>query len=355
MAAEKVLQKVSKKVLQKPLGSAIECQQQKMTSAGQQPKGAPRLGSFRFSWVKGLTFSITLFCVKRFARFLLLVVIALTASLYPGSSYAGADAGAMKVLQVSSAEQDFPVRQVMVWTPPLNGLDPNLLPVIYFLHGWPGSPEGIAGALIPPILKSIQSGAKPFIAVFPDGNAKSHIDSEWADSSDKKAMIETWLTTEVIAAVEGDHKRDRLSRALSGFSMGGYGAAIIALHHPELYSQVLPIAAYYKVDDLTAAFATYQSILFQTPSNFLKVSSQERWALSEGSSDFTSLVRGQALSWSKLLKASKAENTIFFYAGGHSYIDVAKNMSKLIAWLKWPASAFTPLVAPTAVPSPLTP
>ncbi len=293
--------------------------------------------------------------MKRIASFLLLAALALNAFLHSGSSNAAADTGTMKALQVSSAEQDFPVRKVLVWTPPLNGLDPNLLPVIYFLHGWPGSPEGIAGALVPSILKSIQGGAKPFIAAFPDGNAKSHIDSEWADSSDKKAMIETWLTTEVISAVEGDQKRDRLSRAISGFSMGGYGAAIIALHHPELYSQVLPIAAYYKVDDLTGAFATYQSILHQTPSKFLKVSSQERWALSEGSFDFTVLIRGQALIWSKLLKANKAENTVFFYAGGHSYIDAAKNMNKLIAWLKWPTSSFVPLVVTPTMPASVSP
>jgi S-formylglutathione hydrolase FrmB len=94
------------------------------------------------------------------------------------------------------------------------------------LHGWPGSPESMISGIVVPLAKAFAKGAKPFIAVFPDGNAKTHADSEWADSYDKKAMVETWITTRVIPAVESSRIRTSHERAIMGFSMGGYGAAI---------------------------------------------------------------------------------------------------------------------------------
>lgn len=46
------------------------------------------------------------------------------------------------------------------------------LPIVYFLHGWPGSPLSMIYSIVPALDKAFQGGADPFIAVFPDGNAK---------------------------------------------------------------------------------------------------------------------------------------------------------------------------------------
>ena len=181
------------------------------------------------------------------------------------------DLGKLVHLRIASHESDYPIRDVYVLTPTLKGIDPVTLPVVYMLHGWSGSPAGMISAVQRPLALTFSQGTKPFIAVFPDGNAKTHPDSEWADSSDKKAMVETWLTTKVIPVVEAGRIRSNSERAIFGFSMGGYGAAIIALHHPKLFGQVVSISGYFITDDITEAFSGAKKIAYQSPSTFLKV------------------------------------------------------------------------------------
>lgn len=251
-------------------------------------------------------------------------------------------------MKVSSPEVDCPSRELFKWTPPLGNLDPQTLPVVYFLHGWPGSPASMLSSTTAQLLASFKAGAKPFIAVFPDGNAKSHIDSEWADSSDGAAMIETWLTTNAITAVEGSRIRSRDERAIVGFSMGGYGASIIALHHPDLYGQVVSLAGYFQVDDLTGAFKGSVKIASQSPANFMNSARKLRWFLAEAKDDFTIPIHGQMAAWSKKLLALKIPTSTNAPTGGHSFIFVAKEAPLFVRWFVW-AAASTPI--PTPLPS----
>jgi S-formylglutathione hydrolase FrmB len=239
-------------------------------------------------------------------------------------------------LRIASPEIDYPVRDVYVWTPPLGKLKRSSLPVVYMLHGWPGSPSSMISAVVQPLTAAFTKGAKPFIAVFPDGNAKTHADSEWADSYDKKAMIETWITTKVIPVVELDRRRTKKERAIVGFSMGGYGAAIIGLHHPQLFSQIATLAGYFIPDDLTDAFGSTKKIAIQTPSNYLKIAKQTTWFLSEPKDDYTAVIRGQAARWAKKIKSAKAKYVLRPGSGGHSFIFVGKEMPVLAKWFKWP-------------------
>ncbi|TRZ86747.1 MAG: hypothetical protein D4R83_04025, partial [Streptomycetaceae bacterium] len=266
-------------------------------------------------------------------------------------------------IKVNSTETDIPIRSVWVLTPAVSPEQIDLLPVVYMLHGWPGTPQGLISGVKSALLTEFTKGAAPFIAVFPDGNAITHADSEWADSSDGRAKIETWLTTSVIQTVEAKNIRTRDDRAIMGFSMGGYGAAIIGLHHPELFGQVVTLAGYFEVDDLTNAFGTGTSsakkMAYQTPTTFLKVASKDRWFLAESSQDYTVLIRGQASSWGRKLKGVKASYTLSNAAGGHSYLFVANEIPKVLKWFKWaittpsspspqptPAPTDTPLVTP---------
>ena len=259
-------------------------------------------------------------------------------------------------LKIPSPEKDFPIRDVYVWTPAVQPSAVATLPIVYMLHGWPGMPNGIMGGVLAPLQAAFKKYGKPFIAVFPDGNAKTHIDSEWADSYDGKAMIETWLTTNVINTVEAGDIRPAADRAILGFSMGGYGAAIIGLHHPELFGQIITLAGYFVTDDLTNAFggASYSSkVAYQTPSNFLKTANKSRWFLSESNQDFTALIHGQAASWGKKLKSVNASYTISELPGGHSYGYVASEIPMIVQWLKWPLfTAPTPTSSPSNSPTP---
>ena len=259
--------------------------------------------------------------------------------------------GTLVQLQVQSPEVDYPMRTIYTWTPQLTNLDPVSLPIVYFLHGWPGSPSSMIAGVVPTLVKEFSQGVKPFIAVFPDGNAKTHIDSEWADSSDGKAMIESWLTTNAITAVEGARIRDRSERAIVGFSMGGYGAAMIALHHPDLYGQVVTLAGYFLVDDLTGAFKGSVKIAYQSPSNYLANAKKLRWFMAEAKDDFTTPIRGEMAVWSKKLAALKIPVVTSAPTGGHSFVFVASQTLLYPKWFIWP-QAQTPTAVPSAIGSP---
>ena len=258
--------------------------------------------------------------------------------------------GTLAHLKVASPETDYPIRDVWVWTPPLGKLDRSSLPVVYMLHGWPGSPASMISGIVKPLTTAFAHGAKPFIAVFPDGNAKTHVDSEWADSYDKRAMIETWITTKVIPAVESDRIRSSQERAIIGFSMGGYGAAIIGLHHPELFTQIATMAGYFIVDDLTGAFGSNKTT--QTPSTYLNRANQFTWFLAEGKDDYTLPIRGQAANWATKLKKVKAKYLLQRPSGGHSFTFVADEVPLIAKWLVWPPPSPNPSPSSSTNPTP---
>jgi predicted esterase len=207
------------------------------------------------------------------------------------------------------------------------------MPVLYVLHGWVGTPQAMIAATTPYFSQAFAKGQQPFIEVFPDGNASTHPDSEWADSSDGSAMIETWLIKKVIPAVEGDYPRSKTSRSILGFSMGGYGASIIALHHPQLFASVVSVAGYFKIDDLTGVFSSYKKRLMQEPANYLRAARQLRWLLIEGKYDYSYPVAGQARAWSALLTKNKINNKVIALPAGHSATLVSTAALTISKWL----------------------
>jgi len=285
----------------------------------------------------------------------LVLVLALSLNLATGllinNSQATIPNSTLVKLKIPSPERDFPIRTVYVWTPAVPVDQITVLPVVYMLHGWPGSPSGLMSAVIPQLTKAFAGGSAPFIAVFPDGNSISHPDSEWADSYDGRAKIETWLTTNVIDKVEAGNIRSKDNRAILGFSMGGYGAASIGMHHPNLYGQIISLAGYFVVDDDTNVFGNKSSqiakIAYQSPTNFAVVANQFRWFLGESHQDYTPLIRGQSVAWAKKLKGVNASYTLSSASGGHSYTFVANEIPIVTKWLKWSA---VPAVTPSPEP-----
>jgi S-formylglutathione hydrolase FrmB len=109
-------------------------------------------------------------------------------------------------------------------------------PVVYNLHGrggaynaidreWFGSEieQAIAKGILPPV-----------IAVFPDGTKNGW----YADSRDSSNLIETHIIKEIIPWVDNNlnTKASKDFRVIQGFSMGGYGASLLAVKFPELFS-----------------------------------------------------------------------------------------------------------------------
>jgi enterochelin esterase-like enzyme len=110
-------------------------------------------------------------------------------------------------------------------------------PVVYSLHGIGGTAPNRANQLVPTLDAAIVAGdVPPMIWVFPDGQT----DSFYGDAFDGSKRVYSNIIGEVIPYVDANYRTvaAREGRAMEGFSMGGFGAAMYAAKHPELFSAV---------------------------------------------------------------------------------------------------------------------
>ena len=135
------------------------------------------------------------------------------------------------------------VRPGCVYLPP-NFDTATRYPVVYLLHGLPGSPIEYVNAVDVAVFadRGIATGAlKPFIAVMPAAGRAPKYDGEWAGvwASAVVDRIVPWVDASLptIAAPSG--------RAIAGLSAGGFGAFDIALRHPQLFGAVESWSGYF--------------------------------------------------------------------------------------------------------------
>ena len=116
----------------------------------------------------------------------------------------------------------------VVWTP--SGYDQNpgkRYPVLYFLHGLGGNERNDAPSFTRIVQTAINDGLMPpVICVFPNGGV------QWYQGEIEKMIIDELLPT-----IDRDfHTLAKAqSRALTGFSMGGYGSVYLSVMHPDLF------------------------------------------------------------------------------------------------------------------------
>jgi len=128
---------------------------------------------------------------------------------------------------------------------------------VYILHGFSGNPERTIKEDIPNLVA--KSKEYQTIYVIPDGNFSSwYVDSP----IDKKSQYQTFIGTELINYIDNKYptKKDKNSRGILGWSMGGYGALHIGLKNNNIFSvigstcgaldfkQFGPFYTYFKVD-----------------------------------------------------------------------------------------------------------
>lgn len=118
-------------------------------------------------------------------------------------------------------------------------------PVIYLLHGMPGSPsEYLDGTELASFADAgISSGElRPFIAVVPAAGPSRDYNGEWAGpwESELVRRIVPWVDAELptVAARRG--------RVIAGLSAGGYGAVDIGIRNAGLFGAIESWSGYFR-------------------------------------------------------------------------------------------------------------
>jgi len=107
-------------------------------------------------------------------------------------------------------------------------------PVLYLLHGLTSNylAWDLLGA-------GRAASAYPLIVVMPDAGNSWYVN--WAQSEDgQKNNWEDFIIDELIPHVDSKYKTiaAREGRAINGLSMGGYGAIMLGLRHPDLFCSI---------------------------------------------------------------------------------------------------------------------
>ena len=118
-----------------------------------------------------------------------------------------------------------------------SGRPPKRFPVLYFLHGLGGSEQTFfqsGGWNLVEDLRQ-QGQITDFLIVSPEARASFYI-----NSADGRVRYNDFFLREFIPYIETHYsiRRERSSRAITGVSMGGYGALRFAFARPELFSAV---------------------------------------------------------------------------------------------------------------------
>jgi len=117
------------------------------------------------------------------------------------------------------------------------GRSPRHYPVLYFLHGLGDNEQTLFKSGGWDLIEDLRQRGKisDFLVVTPEGMRSFYI-----NSADGRVRYSDFFIREFIPYIESHYsiRRDRSARAISGVSMGGYGALRFAFAHPELFSSV---------------------------------------------------------------------------------------------------------------------
>jgi enterochelin esterase-like enzyme len=117
-------------------------------------------------------------------------------------------------------------------------------PVVYLLHGMPGSPSEFLDGTQLPEWADAQIGAgsiRPFIGVLPAAGPDHRYNGEWA------GPWETALVSRIVPWVDAHLPTDpeRSQRVLAGLSAGGFGAVDIGLRNPQTFGTLESWSGYF--------------------------------------------------------------------------------------------------------------
>jgi S-formylglutathione hydrolase FrmB len=117
------------------------------------------------------------------------------------------------------------------------GHSPRRYPVLYFLHGLGDNEQTLFKSGGSELIEDLreQKQISDFLIVTPEGRRSFYI-----NSADGRVRYSDFLIREFMPYIESHYsiRPERSARAISGVSMGGYGALRFAFAYPELFSSV---------------------------------------------------------------------------------------------------------------------
>jgi S-formylglutathione hydrolase FrmB len=131
-------------------------------------------------------------------------------------------------------------------------------PILYFLHGLGENEQVLFQSGGWNLVEDLRQKHKvgEFLIVTPDAKETFYV-----NSADGKMRYSDFFLEEFMPAIESKYRvrRERAARAISGVSMGGYGAFRFAFAHPQLFSAVSAESAAFMIQTPQQMDATMQS------------------------------------------------------------------------------------------------
>jgi S-formylglutathione hydrolase FrmB len=121
-----------------------------------------------------------------------------------------------------------------IYLPPAYAESGLRYPVVYDLHGLGGSQYDNGQWVIPSLEAAMKAKAiGPVIVVFPEGLPEAY----YTDSKDGTKPSETRIIRDLIPYIDANYRTvaHRQLRAVTGFSMGGYGSMELATKFPDVF------------------------------------------------------------------------------------------------------------------------
>jgi enterochelin esterase-like enzyme len=171
----------------------------------------------------------------------------------PASAAAGAVSGQVLVRTVHSQARQSDVAMAVYLPPGYRRAAQTRYPVVYLLHGHPGSYRDWLNMGIARISDVGIAGGSiaEAIVVIPDGNGNTQRPAQWADSRDGLDRVESSML-ELVLLIDHDYRTlaDRRHRVVAGLSEGGFGAANLASRHPDLFGVAISLSGYFRAEGL---------------------------------------------------------------------------------------------------------
>jgi len=241
-----------------------------------------------------------------------------------------------------------------VYTPFPSPAEGERWPVVYFLHGTSGQDGDwfTWGNLAPILDRAIAEGRIPPLVVVAPGLG----DSWYVDSPDPGGFgrIDTALATDLVAAIDASLPTAacRAGRAIGGNSMGGWGAVLQVLNHPDTYAAALSFSGALHqplsrddrrlpwVADLFAnVFGTpFDMARFNGANPFNRINrlktaaEQPAFYLTIGDGDFPDLIEASVLFHTRL-RAIGADSTLRIGPGRHYWDTWQQAIVPALEWL----------------------